>query len=55
MQSWTCVVGPQFRDFILKLQLSPFHFSQFQLILRWMRQFLRNFFIKCVVTLSKRA
>jgi hypothetical protein len=47
-------VALQFGDFILELQLSPFHFGQFQLVLGGMHQFLRNFLIERIVTLSER-
>jgi hypothetical protein len=47
-------VALQFGDFILELQLSPFHFGQFQLILGGIHQFLRNFLVERIVTLSER-
>jgi hypothetical protein len=47
-------VALQFGDFILELQLSPFHFGQFQLVLGGMHQFLRNFLVERIVTLSER-
>ena len=47
-------VALQFGDFILELQLSPFHFGQFQLVLGRMQQFLRNFLVERIVTLSER-
>ena len=54
MQGRNQLIGLQFRDFILKLQLSPFHFSQFYSVLGGMRQFLGNFLVKRFVTLSER-
>jgi hypothetical protein len=47
-------VALQFGDFILELQLSPFHFGQFQLVLGGIHQFLRNFLVERIVTLSER-
>jgi len=47
-------VALQFGDLILELQLSPFHFGQLQLVLGGIHQFLRNFLVERVVTLSER-
>jgi len=54
MQGGNRAVALQFRDFILKLQLAPFHFSQFYLVFGGMRQFLRDFLVERIVTLSER-
>jgi hypothetical protein len=44
----------QFGDFVLELQLSPLHFGQFQFVPGGIHQFLRNFLVERIVTLSER-
>jgi hypothetical protein len=48
------VIALQFGDFILELQLSAFHFGQFQLVRGGIHHFLGNFLIERIVTLSER-